>query len=140
MVESERAEIRRDCGGVRVADPGNGGAGCDRIAQAALCGAVGLVALVQPSGRATRTDRGADACLSVFGERGQRDAPGVRQTRQRLTHPPGAGARPLISSYISGLVVTYLDANMLLSYCFQVFRRFTYVKPPPKTVVFAEKI
>lgn len=34
--------------------------------------------------------------------RGERDAPGVRQTRQRLTHPPGAGARPLISSYISG--------------------------------------
>lgn len=33
--------------------------------------------------------------------RGERDAPGVRQTRQRLTHPPGAGARPLISSYIS---------------------------------------
>lgn len=31
--------------------------------------------------------------------RGERDAPGVRQTRQRLTHPSGAGARPLKANF-----------------------------------------
>ena len=44
----------------------------------------------------------AQALVWTWSGRGERDAPGVRQTRQRLTHPPGAGARPLISSYISG--------------------------------------
>lgn len=43
----------------------------------------------------------AQALVWKCSGRGERDAPGVRQTRQRLTHPPGAGARPLISSYIS---------------------------------------
>lgn len=44
----------------------------------------------------------AQALVWTCSGRGERDAPGVRQTRKRLTHPPGAGARPLISSYISG--------------------------------------
>lgn len=57
--------------------PRNGGAGCGRIAQEAFCGAVGLVALVGRAIYRPRTDRGADARLSVFGERGQRDAPGA---------------------------------------------------------------
>ena len=47
MVESERAGIRRNCGGVRVADFGNGRAGRARAAQEALCGALVSVALVQ---------------------------------------------------------------------------------------------
>lgn len=58
MVESERAGIRRNCGGVRVADFGNGRAGRARAAQEALCGALVSVALVQPSGFATRTESG----------------------------------------------------------------------------------
>lgn len=74
MVERARAEIRRNCDGLRVTESRSGGAGGDRAAQEALCGAVGLVALVQPSGRATRTDRGADARLDVFGERRARRA------------------------------------------------------------------
>lgn len=74
MVERARAEIRRNCDGLRVTESRSGGAGGDRAAQEALCGAVWLVALVQPSGRATRTDRGADARLDVFGERRARRA------------------------------------------------------------------
>lgn len=80
MVERERAVIRRNCDGLRVTESRSGGAGGDRAAQEALCGAVGLVALVQPSGRATRTDRGADARLDVFGERRARRA-GCSDTR-----------------------------------------------------------
>lgn len=38
---------------------------------------------------------GAQTLVWTSSGRGERDAPGVRQTRQRLTHPPGAGARPL---------------------------------------------
>lgn len=67
MVERARAGFRRNSGGVWGTATRNDDAGCDRAAQAALCGAVGLVALVQPSGRATRTDRGVDARLDVFG-------------------------------------------------------------------------
>ena len=74
MVEREWAAIRRDCGAVETTEPRNGGAGCGRAAQEAFCGAVGVVALVQPSGRATRTDRGAGARLDVFGERRARRA------------------------------------------------------------------
>lgn len=85
MVESERAGIRRNCGGVRVADPGNGRAGCGRAAQEAFCGALVSVALVQPSGRDTRTDRGVDARLDVFGERRARRA-------GRATHALAGGA------------------------------------------------
>lgn len=85
MVESERAGFRRDCGVVRVSGPRNGRAGCGRIAQAALCGALVSVALVQPNGRATRTDKGADARLDVFWE-GERDAPGA------ATHALAGGA------------------------------------------------
>ena len=80
MGERVRAGFRRDSDLVQTTKPRNGGAGCDRIAQAALCGAVGLVALVQPSGRATRTDRGADARLDVFRERRARRA-GCSDTR-----------------------------------------------------------
>lgn len=75
-----REVFRRDCGVVRVSGPRNGRAGCGRIAQAAFCGALVLVALVQPSGRATRTDRGADARLDVFGEGRARRA-GCSDTR-----------------------------------------------------------
>jgi len=100
MVERERAGIRRDCGAVEATEPRNGGAGCGRAAQAAFCGSMVSVALVQPSGRATRTDRGEMTRLRE--ERRTARRAGVRQTRQRLSHPPGAGARPLISSYISG--------------------------------------
>lgn len=80
MGERVRAGFRRDSDLVQTTKPRNGGAGCDRIAQAALCGAVGLVALVQPSGRATRTDRGVGARLDVFGERRARRA-GCSDTR-----------------------------------------------------------
>lgn len=99
MVESERAGIRRNCGGVRVADPGNGRAGCARAAQEALCGALVSVALVQPSGFATRTESGEMTRLRESdGRRGgsRRRSEGTRRTEA------GAGARPLISSYISG--------------------------------------
>lgn len=86
MVERARAEIRRNCDGLRVTESRSGGAGGDRAAQEALCGAVGLVALVGRAIYRPRTDRGADARLSVFGERGQRDAPGA------ATHASAGGA------------------------------------------------
>ena len=99
MVESERAGIRRNCGGVRVADSGNGRAGRARAAQETLCGTLVSVALVQPSGFATRTESGEMTRLRESdGRRGgsRRRSEGTRRTEA------GAGARPLISSYISG--------------------------------------
>ena len=51
MVARAREVFRRDCGVVRVSGPKNGGAGCIRDAQAALCGALVLVAFVQPGDR-----------------------------------------------------------------------------------------
>lgn len=80
-----RAVIRRNSDGVWGTEIRNGGAGCGRAAQEAFCGAVGVVALVQPSGRATRTDRGAGARLDVFGERRARRA-------GRATDAPAADA------------------------------------------------
>ncbi|RKV64841.1 MAG: hypothetical protein D8H97_41255 [Neisseria sp.] len=58
MVESERAGIRRNCDGLRGTESRSGGAGGDRAAQEAFCGALVSVALVQPSGFATRTESG----------------------------------------------------------------------------------
>ena len=46
MDERERAVIRRNSGGVWGTATRNDDAGCDRAAQMAFCGAVGLVALV----------------------------------------------------------------------------------------------
>ena len=99
MVERERADFRRDCGAVEITEPRNGGAGSGRIAQEAFCGALVSVALVQPSGFATRTESGEMTRLRESdGRRGgsRRRSEGTRRTEA------GAGARPLISSYISG--------------------------------------
>ena len=86
MDERERAVIRRNSGGVWGTATRNDDAGCDRAAQEALCGALVSVALVQHSGVVTRTDRGVNARLDVFRERGQRDAPGA------ATHALAGGA------------------------------------------------
>lgn len=99
MGESERAEIRRNCDGLRVTESRSGGAGGDRAAQEAFCGALVSVALVQPSDAAKRTDRGEMTRLreerrTARGSR--RRSEGTRRTEA------GAGERPLISSYISG--------------------------------------
>lgn len=74
MVERARAGFRRDCDVVLTTEPRNGCAGCGRIAQVALCGALVLVALVGRAMCRPRTDKGADARLDVFGERRARRA------------------------------------------------------------------
>lgn len=83
MGERERADFRRDCGGVRVSGPRNVRAGCGRAAQEAFCGAVGVVALVQPSGFAIRTESGEMTRLRESdGRRGgsRRRSEGTRRT------------------------------------------------------------
>ena len=99
MGERARADFRRNSGGVWVTATRNDGAGCGRAAQEAFCGAVGVVALVQPSGFAIRTESGEMTRLRESdGRRGcsRRRSEGTRRTEAE------AGARPLISSYISG--------------------------------------
>lgn len=94
-----RAVIRRNSDGVWGTAIRNFGAGCGRAAQEAFCGALVSVALVQPSGFATRTESGEMTRLRESdGRRGgsRRRSEGTRRTEA------GAGARPLISSYISG--------------------------------------
>ena len=87
MGESARADFRRDWGGVRVADPGNGCAGRARDAQEALFGALMSVALVQPSGAAKRTDRGEMTRLREE----RRTARGLA-TKERGDAPDGSGS------------------------------------------------
>lgn len=87
MVESERAEIRRNCDGLRVTESRSGGAGGDRAAQEAFCGALVSVALVQPSGAAKRTDRGEMTRLREE----RRTARGLA-TKERGGAPDGSGS------------------------------------------------
>ena len=82
-----RAGFRRDCGAVETTEPRNGGAGCGRIAQEAFCGSLVSVALVQPSGRATRTDRGEMTRLREE----RRTARGFA-TKERGGAPDGSGS------------------------------------------------
>ena len=112
MGERARAGFRRDYGGVRVAGPRNGRAGRARDAQAASCGALVSVAIVQPSNRPrageepteattprARTERGEENRVRkerATDERGVCDG-GARAPRGRSE----AGERLLISSYIS---------------------------------------
>ena len=87
MVESERAEIRRNCDGLRVTQSRSGGAGGDRAAQEAFCGALVSVALVQPSDAAKRTDRGEMTRLREE----RRTARGLA-TKERGDAPDGSGS------------------------------------------------
>ena len=87
MVERERAGIRRDCGAVEATEPRNGGAGCGRAAQAAFCGSMVSVALVQPGDAAKRTDRGEMTRLREE----RRTARGLA-TKERGDAPDGSGS------------------------------------------------
>lgn len=111
MVAREREVFRRDCGVVRVSGHRNGGVGCIRDAQAALCGALVLVALVKPSDRPRAGEEPTKATTPrARTERSEEN----RVRRERATDSAGArdeGARGragrseagellLISSYI----------------------------------------
>lgn len=87
MVERERADFRRNCSGLRVTESRSGGAGGDRAAQTAFCGALVSVALVQPSGAAKRTDRGEMTRLREE----RRTARGLA-TKERGDAPDGSGS------------------------------------------------
>ena len=87
MVERERADFRRNCSGLRVTEFRSGGAGGDRAAQTAFCGALVSVALVQPSGAAKRTDRGEMTRLREE----RRTARGLA-TKERGDAPDGSGS------------------------------------------------
>lgn len=99
MGERARAGFRRDYGGVRVAGPRNGRAGRARDAQAALCGALVLVALVQPSDRPRAGEEPTEATTHARERKGakktgcgksERRTSGVRATEEHAPRVDGA--------------------------------------------------